>query len=105
MRPVIYALFGALFTLVTAWSLGALLLRKLSLHRLEERLLAIVTGSACLGAIVFVLCAMGLARKGTYLVLGLLAIVAAVRFGARHSPVEPVEPQPRLWKSLFIAAS
>jgi hypothetical protein len=110
MRSVIYALFGASFTLVTAWSLGALLLRKLSLHRLEQRLLAIVTGSACLSAIVFVLCAVGLARKGTYLVLGLLAIVFATRSGARHAPGlrrppgEPHEPQSRLWKSLFIAA-
>src|SRR5260370_6059529 len=50
---VIYALFGAAFPIAFAWALGIVLLRKLSLslHRLEERLLAIVLGSTCLSHI------------------------------------------------------
>lgn len=103
-RSVIYALFGASFTILTAWALGALLLRKLSssLYRLEERLLAIITGSACLGTIVFALCTMGLARKGTYLSLGLLIIFFAVRSGAHHPRGERFSALPRVWKSLFL---
>ena len=57
MRVVLAILFGASLTIVTAWSLGAILLRKLSLalYRAEERLLAFLVGSALLSAIMFVL--------------------------------------------------
>ena len=66
MIHVIPVLFGGLFTVLTAWSLGMLLLRRLSLdlHAWEERLLAFVTGSACLSAIMFLLSATRLVRRG-----------------------------------------
>src|SRR5713101_4716737 len=101
---VIYALFGAAFTIAFAGALGMLLLRKLSLslHRLEERLLAIVLGSACLSALVFALCTVGLARKGTYLLLGLLVIISAGRPGAHHPRSEPLDNSTRVWKWLFV---
>src|SRR5260370_22487283 len=104
MWSVIYALFGAPFTLITDWALGSLLLRKFStsLYRLEERLLAIVTGSAGLSAIVFALCAAGLARKGIYLALGLLVIVSTVWSGAHRPRGERSPALPRLWELLFV---
>ena len=76
MIRVIPVLFGALFTVATAWSLGMLLFRKLSLvlHVWEERLLAFVAGSACLSAIMFVLSATRLVRRGVLLVLALAII-------------------------------
>ena len=57
MRAVLAILFGASLTVATAWSLGAILLRKLSLtlYRAEERLFAFLLGPACLSAIMFVL--------------------------------------------------
>jgi hypothetical protein len=82
-----YALFGAVFTLATVSALGALLfqavsiLRKrvISLKSLEERLLMVVCGTACLSVLVFALCAVNLARKSTYVGLGFIAIAAASR--------------------------
>ena len=87
MRAVVYTLFGASFTIANAWALGALLLKRLtvSLSRLEAWLIAIITGSACLSAIVFGLCAANLARKGVYLGIGLVMIVVAVRCYGRLS--------------------
>lgn len=105
MAPVIYALFGALFTLATAWALGAVILRKLapSLHRLEQRLLGIIVGSACLSAIVFPLCMVGIARKGAYLIVGLLAGILLFWSGAhRVSGDKPIQPLPRAVQGLFV---
>jgi hypothetical protein len=101
---LIYALLGATVTLATAEALGTLIIRKLSLslYRLEERLLAIVLGSACLSAIVFALCTVELARKGMYLVLGLLVIISAVRSGAYHAQRKPFSASHRIWESLFV---
>src|SRR5260370_36879569 len=101
---VIYAVFGAAFTLAIAGALGTLLLRKLALclNSLEARLLAIVLGSACLSAIVFALCTLGLARKSTYLLLGLLVITYAVRSGAHHLRSAPLDSSPRAWKCLVV---
>ena len=81
---VLAILFGWLFTVATAWALGTLLLRKLSLvfYRWEERLFAFIVGAALLSAIVFVLCAAHLAWKALFLVLGLAIIFYALRSGA-----------------------
>ncbi len=105
MASVIYALFGASFTLATAWSLGAVILRKLapSLHRLEQRLLAVIVGSACLSAVVFALCAVGIARKGIYLIVGLLAGIFLFWSGARSvSGEKPIQPLYRAVQWLFV---
>jgi hypothetical protein len=96
--------FGASFTIATAWALGTLLLRKftLPLRRVEEWLLAILVGSACLSAIVFGLCTAKLGRKSVYLVLGLLIITVAIGFREKR-PLQATNlpPLPRLWKTLF----
>ena len=92
MRSAIYGLFGALITIATAWALGTVVLRRLSssLDAAEEMLLALVTGSACLSTLVFGLCAVGLARKGVFLGIALVAILFATVSSERHLPIAPL---------------
>jgi hypothetical protein len=103
MIRVIPVLFGAFFTVAIAWSLGMLLFRKLSLvfHKWEERLLAFVAGSACLSAIMFLLSATRLVRRGILLVLGLAIIGYAVYSGAFRFSGKQFPPLPRLWRWVF----
>ncbi len=103
MRAVIAILFGASFTIATAWALGAIVLRKLSLglYRAEERLFSFLLGSACLSSIVFALAAVKMARGGVFLSIGILAIGFAIYSGA-HRPKGDVFPAlPFLWKWAF----
>ena len=103
MIRVIPVLFGALFTVATAWSLGMLLFRRLSLafHAWEERLLAFVAGSAGLSAIMFVLSATRLARRGILLVLALGIIGYAGYSGVWRVSGKPFPPLPRVWVWIF----
>lgn len=103
MTRVIPVLFGALFTVVTAWSLGMLLFRKLGLvfHQWEERLLAFINGSACLSAILFVLSATRLVRRGILLAVGLAIIGYAAYSGAFRSNGKPFPPLTKSWRSVF----
>jgi hypothetical protein len=100
---VVPVLFGALFTIATAWSLGMLLFRRLSLvfQAWEERLLAFVAGSACLSGIMFVLAATRLVRRGILLVLGLAIIGYAAYSGALRLSGKRFPPLPRLWRLVF----
>jgi hypothetical protein len=102
---VLAILFGWLFTVATAWALGTLLLRKLSLvfYFWEERLFAFLVGAALLSAIVFVLCAAHLAWKPLFLVLGLAIIFYAVRMGAHHPRGEAFAALPWRWRWVFLA--
>jgi hypothetical protein len=102
---VLAILFGWLFTVATAWALGTLLLRKLSLvfYFWEERLFAFLVGAALLSAIVFVLCAAHLAWKPLFLVLGLAIIFYALRMGAHHPRGESFAPLPWRWRWVFLA--
>lgn len=101
---VLAILFGWLFTVVTAWALGTLLLRKLSLvfYRGEERLFAFIVGSALLSAIVFVLCAVQLGWKSLFLVLGIAIILYALRSGAHHPRGDSFPPLPRVPRWIFL---
>jgi hypothetical protein len=105
MIRVIPVLFGALFTVATGWSLGLLLFRKLALalRAWEERLLAFVAGSACLSAIMFVLSATRLARRGILLVLALGIIGYAAYSGVWRVSGKAFPPLPRLWVWIFGA--
>jgi len=106
MIRVLAILFGALFTVATAWALGAILFRKLALtlEAWERRLLEFVVGSACLSAIVFALCAVRFIHRGVLLLLGLAAIGYAGYSGALRFVGKPFPPLPRLWRWVFIAA-
>jgi hypothetical protein len=105
MRAVLSILFGASLTIATAWALGAIVLRKLSvaLYRVEERLFSFMVGSACLSAIVFALATAHLARRGVFLALGILIIGYAVYSGAHRRKGNEFPPLPRLWKWVFAA--
>lgn len=105
MRAVLGILFGVAFTTATAWALGAVLLRRLSvvLYRVEERLFAFLLGSACLSAIMFVLAALHLVHKGVLLAIGILAIGYAFYSGAHRLKGNEFPPLPRLWKWVFSA--
>jgi hypothetical protein len=103
MIHAVPVLFGALFTVATAWALGMLLFRKLSLAFgvWEERLLAFVAGSACLSAIMFLLSATRLVRRGILLVLALAIIGYAVYCGAFRSTGKRFTPLPQVWRWVF----
>src|ERR1700733_10775667 len=105
MIQVVPILFGALFTLATAWSLGMLLLRSVapSFDAWERRLLAFVAGSACLSEIMFALSAAKLVYRGVLLALGLAAIGYAVYSGALRTPGKPFAPLALLWRLVFMA--
>jgi hypothetical protein len=106
MRFVLSILLGTGLTVATAWALGAILIRKLSLvfYRSEEWLFSFLIGSACLSGIVFALATVGLARKGVFLALGLLAIGYAAFLGAHRSRASRFPALPRIWKWIFVAA-
>jgi hypothetical protein len=105
MLTVLAVLFGATLTVATAWCLGTILLRKLSLslYRVEERLFAFMLGSACLSAIMFALATLKLVRRGVLLALAILVIGYAFYSGA-HRPKGPEFPAlPQRWKWIFTA--
>ncbi len=104
MIHLVPVLFGALFTIATAWSLGVLLLRNLALtfYVWERRLLAFVVGSACLSAIMFGLSAVRLVHRGVLLALGLAAIGCAIYFGRLRSPQKAFAPLDPVWRWLFV---
>src|ERR1035437_6807265 len=74
--PLLATLFGAAFTLATAYALGALLMRRRRAP--PEILLAI--GAAAESVLVFLLLLFHLAHWGAFLALGAAAILAAWRF-------------------------
>jgi len=100
MKAALYILFGAFLTSATSLALGLILFRglRIRLKRGEELLLAFVTGSALLSAIVFVLCCVHLAHKGIFLSIAVSAVAWAIRMGAFRPPVEALPPIPRKWR-------
>jgi hypothetical protein len=67
-------------------------------------LIAFVTGSACLSALVFVLCSVKLARKGVFLALG-IAIVGYAFYSRAYSTrpqfAKPLAPLSTIWRWVF----
>jgi hypothetical protein len=104
MKAALYILFGASLTSATSLALGLILFRglRLRLQRGEERLLAFVTGSALLSAIVFALCCLHMVYKGVFLAVAIAAIGWAIRIRAfRSPPEEALPPIPRRWRWLL----
>ncbi len=101
MKEAFYILFGAGLTVAVSLALGLILFRRLQIRlaRGEENWLALVTGSALLSAIVFMLCCLHLARRGVFLGLGLTAIAGAIYLNRRDGGArDTLEPIPRRWK-------
>jgi len=105
MREVAHILFGASFTVAVCWALGTILLRKLALqlYRVEERLLSFIAGSACLSAIIFLLCSLKLARRGVFIALGILVLAWAFYTGAHRAHGKEFPPLHWFWKWSFAA--
>lgn len=106
MIHVLPILFGVLFTVATAWSLGMLLLCNIQLpfYVWERRLLGFVAGSACLSGIMFALSAARLVNRGILLSIGLGIIGYAAKSGVFRSAGEPFKPLAPPWRWGFIAA-
>src|SRR5271157_1638625 len=104
MHPALNSLAGAAATVAASFSLGKLFLDRIGarLHRAEYLTLAFLTGSACLSAVIFVISAVHLARKGVFLCVAGGIVFAAWRAkgGAAR---EPSPPMPRWLAALAIA--
>ncbi|MGD0771874.1 MAG: hypothetical protein ABSC05_03540, partial [Candidatus Solibacter sp.] len=83
--PLLATLFGAAFTLATAYSLGALLMRR---HPAPPEILLAI-GAATESVIVFLLLLFHLAHWSVFLAIGAAALLAAWRFRtpAAHDPI------------------
>ena len=103
MPQALPILFGAGFTVAVSLALGKLMLRSFAirLYRQEEHVLAFVTGSACLSLVTFLLCALGAARKGIFLAIGIGVLAIAAWRGAHKPSGESLPPVPRFWKWIF----
>ena len=104
VRILLYILFGAFLPVATAFSLGRSLIAGVGvkLHRSEERLFAFLVGSAAFSAILFVLCATHLARKGVYLVIAAVAVALAFRARPRISEPADTTELTRVWRWSFL---
>jgi hypothetical protein len=102
---VLAILFGAGLVLITSFCLGSLLLQvlKIRTQRLEQRLVAIITGSALLSAIMFALCTVHLVRKWVLLTIAAGSIAAWWRM--KPTVEQEVSPAlPRIWSYTFLVA-
>ena len=104
MGKALSVLFGAGFTVATAWALGRLLLQrlKLGLHREEENPIAFVAGSAVLSLCLFAMAAGHLLYDASFLVLGIGALLGAWRTGALSAEGPSLPSLPRRWLILFL---
>src|SRR5438128_10011108 len=102
MPAVLYILFGAGLTIAASTAAGSVLLGRMNLplDRAEHSVFSFLLGSALLSLIVFLLCTAGLARKGVFLAVGVLLLVA----GYRSRPVPPpsLTRLPAIWKVLLL---
>jgi hypothetical protein len=105
MPQAVYIVFGALYTVACVAALGKLLLRSLGvrLNRAEDHLLGFVAGAPLLSLLVFAACALGLARKGLFIWLGVAILALAWRRGVYQPLADSLPPLPRLWKGILIA--
>jgi hypothetical protein len=104
MPKALSILFGALFTLATAYSLGRLILQRFAtkFKREEEHLFGLLTGAVALSAWMFLLCCLRLVYDGVLLAGGIAAIAIAWKTGAFKSTADRLDPLPKLWRYLFF---
>jgi len=103
IRPLASLLFGAIFTLASAWALGAIILRRLavSLDVWEHRLFAFLTGAASLSMVVFLICAVKLAHRGVFLALG-AALIGYALYTGEHRGEAKLPPLALPARIVFI---
>src|ERR1019366_1974623 len=98
LMPLLATLFGAAFTLATAYALGALLMRRRPAP--PEILLAI--GAAAESVLVFLLLLFHLAHWGVFLALGAAAILAAWRGAITRIGTSPAHDPIRIPRPAWI---
>ncbi len=105
MGVAFYVLLGAAFTVLTAVSIGKLMLRRWApgLFDEEEWPLSFVIGSGALSLFVFLLFTSHLAYKGVFIAAGVLAIGCAIRLGAYRSTKRRFQPLPATLKWIGVA--
>lgn len=104
MPKALSVLFGAGFTVLCAWALGRMALKRarMGLAVEERHVLAFVCGAPLLSLLMTGLCAAGIVYDGVLLAAGGLILVAAWKDGAfRKEEGERLAPLPRLWRWLF----
>lgn len=96
-------LFGALFTIATAYGLGRLLLQRLKpdFTREEQHLFGFVAGAPVLSLIIFLLACVHLIYDATFLVLGVLVFAAVLKTRAYQTNSDRLPALPRLWQWTF----
>lgn len=98
MPAVLSIVFGAAFAVATAYSLGALLLRKLPV----PRPIMLAAGGAALSLLVFLTLVAGIAGPPAFAAIGGVSIAVALRI--RRMPAEKsAAPIPRLLYPVFAA--
>lgn len=106
MPRALSVLFGAGFTVICAWALGRMLLKRarFELAREEAHLLAFVCGAPLLSLLTAAMCAARVVYDAALLLAGALIVAAAWRDGAfRRQAAERLPALPRLWSWLFWA--
>lgn len=102
---MIRMLLGPVLAVLASVALGRVALRaaRAPLAREEENVLGFAFGAACLGALVTVLAAAHLARKGAMVALAASALALALAAARKRSPkrLAPLEPA---WRVFFAAA-
>ncbi len=107
MKTTLYVVAGALLALSGSMAAGQLLLcaLRLRLLRMEERLFALVVGAGCWSAMVYLLCLAHLARKGVFVALAAVLVVAAFYVRGKRPRAEPLPELDKgmlwLWRALF----
>src|SRR5690349_6901116 len=93
MMAAVYALFGAAFAVLVCTAAGHLLAARLRLpfDRGEHWLFSFLLGGVLVSSLTFLFCTLNLARKGVFLIAGLLILAAAWRFRA-SADIRPAKP-------------
>lgn len=106
MPKALSVLFGAGFTVLCAWALGRMALKRarMELAQGERQVLAFVCGAPLLSLLMTGLCAAGAVYDAVLLAAGVLILAAAWKDGAfRREEGERLEALPRPWQWLFGA--
>jgi 4-amino-4-deoxy-L-arabinose transferase-like glycosyltransferase len=96
-------LLGALITTITAEALGLIVVHHLrvKLSRMETWLFAFLSGSASLSVVIFLMCSLGIARKGVFITLFLLVNAVAFWYTRPHRARCVLYPSLE-WRQLLV---
>ncbi|HJZ96106.1 MAG TPA: discoidin domain-containing protein [Candidatus Solibacter sp.] len=99
MRDIFSILFGTLFTVAVATSLGSIVIGvlRVKLYRIEAVLIEFITGAGCLGFLTSLLCLTHTARKGVFQWAGGVIIAVAIWLARRRPKRLELPAVPLKW--------